>query len=47
MTDQVLEVIVLRIRLEAYFVLEGDGESNDEIQERHFGEEILLAFLAF
>jgi hypothetical protein len=47
MADQVLEVIVLRIRLQTYFVLEGDGESNDEIEERHFGKEILLAFFAF
>lgn len=40
--DHVLEVFVMRVRLEAETVFECHGERNDEVQCADFGEEVLL-----
>ena len=47
MADQIVQIRILDVRLEAQSMLEGYGEGDDHVQEGDLGEKILLLQVAF
>lgn len=45
MTDEVLQVVVVHVRLETKLVLQRDGVGSDQVEAVDLGEKVLLAKL--